>query len=109
MGDSGGSRWQDDAFLDELRTQGDPRADATVAQLEQQGGIAAANRMFQGMHADGQPLPEDTLANPAIPNSCQTCHKHANEDLEDLQRRYEAYIERGPVGVVHVSRGDATQ
>ena len=26
-------------------------------------------------------LPEDTLANPEVPNSCQTCHQHADEDL----------------------------
>jgi hypothetical protein len=35
-------------------------------------------------------LPEVTIANPEIPNSCQTCHQHEDEDLEDLQRRYEA-------------------
>jgi len=34
-------------------------------------------------------LPEDTLGNPAIPNSCQTCHQHEDEDLADLQRRYD--------------------
>lgn len=31
-------------------------------------------------------LPKDTLKNPAIPNSCQTCHKHKDADLEKLQR-----------------------
>ena len=31
-------------------------------------------------------LPKDTLENPAIPNSCQTCHKHKDADLEKLQR-----------------------
>lgn len=30
-------------------------------------------------------LPEDTLRNPKIPNSCQTCHKHKNDDLNELQ------------------------
>jgi hypothetical protein len=35
-------------------------------------------------------LPEDTLRNPKIPNSCQTCHKHKNEDLTELQRQWEA-------------------
>lgn len=34
-------------------------------------------------------LPKDTLENPKIPNSCQTCHKHKDEDLKDLQRRYD--------------------
>jgi len=35
-------------------------------------------------------LPEDTLRNPKIPNSCQTCHKHKNEDLNELQKEWEA-------------------
>ena len=39
-------------------------------------------------------LPEDTLKNPAIPNSCQTCHKHKDEDLKDLQKRYEKLTKR---------------
>ncbi len=41
-------------------------------------------------------LPKDTLANPAIPNSCQTCHKHKDEDLKDLQRRYDELTARSP-------------
>ena len=39
-------------------------------------------------------LPEDTLKNPAIPNSCQTCHKHKDEDLKDLQKRYDKLTKR---------------
>ncbi len=35
-------------------------------------------------------LPKDTLANPAIPNSCQTCHKHKDADLATLQKQYDA-------------------
>jgi hypothetical protein len=34
-------------------------------------------------------LPSDTLNNPDLPNSCQTCHKHKNEDLEVLQADWE--------------------
>lgn len=41
-------------------------------------------------------LPKDTLANPQIPNSCQTCHQHKNEDLADLQRRYDELTRRVP-------------
>jgi hypothetical protein len=41
-------------------------------------------------------LPKDTLANPEIPNSCQTYHKHKDEDLEDLQRRYDELTRRSP-------------
>ena len=35
-------------------------------------------------------LPEDTLNNSQIPNSCQTCHKHKNDDLNDLQAAWKA-------------------
>ena len=46
-------------------------------------------------------LPEDTIKNPKVPNSCQTCHKHKNESLERLQREWEALAQvpkpRGPV------------
>lgn len=34
-------------------------------------------------------LPEDTLRNPKIPNSCQTCHKHEDADLKELQQWYD--------------------
>ncbi|MCF8039995.1 MAG: hypothetical protein K9K79_11835 [Desulfohalobiaceae bacterium] len=34
-------------------------------------------------------LPADTLRDPRIPNSCQTCHKHEDDDLEELQRKFE--------------------
>jgi hypothetical protein len=30
-------------------------------------------------------LPIDTIKNPEIPNSCQTCHKHKDADLKKLQ------------------------
>ncbi|WP_300456592.1 multiheme c-type cytochrome [Desulfobacula sp.] len=33
-------------------------------------------------------LPEDTLKNPKVPNSCQTCHKHKNDDLQELQSNW---------------------
>jgi hypothetical protein len=35
-------------------------------------------------------LPEDTLKNKDLPNSCQTCHKHKNQDLNELQAQWEA-------------------
>ena len=38
-------------------------------------------------------LPEMTLAN-GTPNSCQTCHKHKDDDLADLQRRWDALTTR---------------
>jgi hypothetical protein len=46
-------------------------------------------------------LPEDTIRNPKVPNSCQTCHKHKYESLERLQREWETLAKvpkpRGPV------------
>jgi len=35
-------------------------------------------------------LPSETIKDKAIPNSCQTCHKHKNEDLSELQAEWEA-------------------
>ena len=35
-------------------------------------------------------LPEDTLRNKKVPNSCQACHKHKNQDLKELQQEWEA-------------------
>jgi len=45
-------------------------------------------------------LPADTLRNKDLPNSCQTCHKHKNEDLKELQAEWEALAKiPRPVGV----------
>ena len=35
-------------------------------------------------------LPRDTMKNPVIPNSCQTCHHHKGQDLKQLQAAYDA-------------------
>ncbi len=35
-------------------------------------------------------LPSHTLANPVVPNSCQTCHKHKDADLKELQAKFDA-------------------
>ncbi len=39
-------------------------------------------------------LPKDSLENPGLPNSCQGCHKHKDEDMKDLQRRYDELTTR---------------
>ncbi len=39
-------------------------------------------------------LPEVTLENPAIPNSCQSCHKHKDEDLNKLNEAYKKLQEK---------------
>lgn len=41
-------------------------------------------------------LPKDTLENPDLPNSCQTCHEHKDQDLQELQDRYEELSRRVP-------------
>ncbi len=33
-------------------------------------------------------LPSGTLANKDIPNSCQNCHRHKDDDLAELQKRF---------------------
>ena len=44
-------------------------------------------------------LPADTLKNPNVPNSCQVCHKHKNENLAELQKQWEALAQLPkPVG-----------
>jgi len=48
-------------------------------------------------------LPKDTLKNPAIPNSCQTCHKHKNTDLATLQQVFDGLAQKSLLGV-HYSR-----
>jgi len=44
-------------------------------------------------------LPEDTIKNPKVPNSCQTCHKHKYESLERLQKEWETLAQiPSPIG-----------
>ena len=50
-------------------------------------------------------LPRDTLANPVIPNSCETCHKHKGQDLKKLQAAFDALtVLPKPVGIPGESR-----
>jgi hypothetical protein len=44
-------------------------------------------------------LPKDTLANPAIPNSCSGCHAYRGEDDKYLQAAWDALVKLPvPVG-----------
>ena len=52
-------------------------------------------------------LPQDTLDNPKIPNSCQTCHQHKDEDLTDLQRRYDELTKRLPASTAQTQSAAA--
>jgi hypothetical protein len=51
--------WTDDAFLDGLRRSGDPAADATVAALYADNGMAAIGTIFKLLKANDTPLPPD--------------------------------------------------
>jgi hypothetical protein len=44
-------------------------------------------------------LPKDTLSNPAVPNSCQQCHKHKNEPLAILQEVFDGLSKKTLLGV----------
>ncbi|MEW6348934.1 MAG: multiheme c-type cytochrome [Thermodesulfobacteriota bacterium] len=45
-------------------------------------------------------LPKDTLTNRQLPCSCETCHKHAEADFEELQKKFDALaILPKPVGL----------
>jgi len=52
-------QWSDDTFLDTLRRSGDPAADAAVAALIADGGLAAAGAVFKLLRANDTPLPPD--------------------------------------------------
>jgi hypothetical protein len=48
-------------------------------------------------------LPKDTLNDPKIPNSCQTCHKHKDTDLVTLQKLFDGLAQKSLLRV-HQSR-----
>ena len=45
-------------------------------------------------HAFVALLPKDTLENPKVPNSCQNCHKHKDDDLAALQNVYDSITKK---------------
>lgn len=55
----GHGKWSDDRFLDGLRGQGDPQADAAVHRLMAEREVRAVNEIFKTLRADGDPLPDD--------------------------------------------------
>ena len=57
--DAATGQWSDDTFLDTLRRSGDPAADAAVAALIADGGLAAAGAAFKLLRANDTPLPPD--------------------------------------------------
>ena len=53
------SKWSDDRFLDKLRGQTDPLADAAVQRLIEQHGVEAASMLFRSMNSNAEALPDD--------------------------------------------------
>ena len=50
-------------------------------------------------------LPKETIADPTIPNSCTSCHKHKDADLFKLQEAYDKLTQRPqPPGPAQVER-----
>jgi formate-dependent nitrite reductase cytochrome c552 subunit len=50
-------------------------------------------------HAFVTLLPKETLQNPRVPNSCQTCHKHKDADLATLQQVFDGLTKKTLLGV----------
>ena len=54
------TKWSDDRFLDGLRRQGDPQADAAIARVVAEGQKDAVGGIFKALRANDSPLPPDT-------------------------------------------------
>jgi formate-dependent nitrite reductase cytochrome c552 subunit len=66
--------------------------------------IVKNGTMVSRSHTFKTLLPKETLADPAIPNSCQTCHKHQNTDLAALQKQYDGLSQKSLLLRVHQPR-----
>ena len=93
------TKWSDDEFFDQLRRQSDLQADRAVARLIEEGGIAAANHVFQHMHADGKPLPDDTPA-PLREFLDETGSLPAGVDPERLARGGKTFLDHALTSAV---------
>lgn len=92
-------KWSDDAFLDTLRRQTDPLADRAVERLVAEGGVGAANHVFQHMHADGEPMPED-VPPPLAEFLDATAELPPGIDRERLDCAGELFLEHGLTAAV---------
>jgi hypothetical protein len=92
-------RWSDDAFLDALRASGDPAADAAVAALIADGGLAAAGAAFKVLRANDTPIPAGAPA----PLHAFMAATHGLPPLADparLRRGGEAFLRNSLPSVV---------
>ncbi|MEM9300653.1 MAG: oxygenase MpaB family protein [Pseudomonadota bacterium] len=92
-------RWSDDGFLDGIRAQADPLADATVRALIDEHGIAKANQVFATLRTERCPLPEDTPG-PLRDFLDQTDRLPAGVDQDRLAKGADAFMERAASGAM---------
>ena len=93
------SKWSDDAFLDGLRTQGDPEADAAIAQVVADGKKDAIGPLFMHLKANDSPLPP-AAPRPLIDFMAQTSGLPDGLDTARLQRGGDAFLRNGLPSVV---------
>lgn len=91
--------WSDDAFLDALRASGDPAADAAVAALTADGGLAAAGAAFKVLRANDTPLPAEAPA-PLHDFMATTGGLPPDADPDRLRRGGEAFLRNSLPSVV---------
>ncbi len=98
------SKWEDDAFLDQLRGAADPLADATVAALIEANGVAAANRAFAVL---GTPNDPGRAALPGPLRDFLDATDHLPSDIAPdgfdrprLERGASAFMERAASGAM---------
>lgn len=97
-------RWSDTSFLDALRSQGDPLADRTVAELIESDGVASVNRLFQHMRGNADPLPEEAAA-PFAAYFTETRALPEWVDLERVARGEAAYFQHAlPVALILLAK-----
>jgi len=53
------TKWSDDGFLNSLRSQGDPQADAAIEQVVAEGQKESVGPLFMKLKANSTPLPDD--------------------------------------------------
>jgi hypothetical protein len=93
------SKWSNDAFLDSLRRQGDPEADAAVAALVAGGQKELVGAFFKALRANNSPLPADS-PQPLHDFMATTAGLPATIDPARLQRGGTAFLRNGLPSVV---------
>src|SRR3954451_19759583 len=93
------SKWTDDAFLESLRRQGDPEADAAVAAVVADGQKELVGAFFKALRANDTPLPVDS-PQPLKDFMAATAGLPPTIDPARLQRGGAAFLRNGLPSVV---------